>query len=911
MAGCPSKLGVNNFSSHPVVNAPVTKKKWLRWILIAGMILLGVSEGFSRALRASAARRYLTAHLAASFGRPVEVSWFDFSLLDGARIRAHYVTVAEDPEFGNEYFLRADALAAGLRWSALLAGRVEFDSVSLQRPSLNLARIRDGQWNVERWLPPAPPPAAAGDRAGQVPASHDVRAARLYRIYVSGGRINFKSQDNKSPFALVEVSGRVEENAAGRWQLDLEARPMRAGVELQDSGIFGLRGSIAGTTARLQPAALNLTWRAASLADALRLLRQNDYGVRGQLAVDVDAQVAAPKSSQLSRGDPSGAKWAISAVARITGIHGWRLPGRGSDPAVNLSVESDWRVGEPRAAIRRLVVQMAESRLQATGDLDWAKGFQPQVHIASSTVGLADVLAWYRALIPGVVDDLRAQGALDVDVTVGKWPLQVQQGVIASVGATLTARSLPAPFRIGRFNASVSRGGLDLAPTEISFLTSPVTAREEESSRARDPKTSFVLRGSISPRANGVLSWPPDWNFSVEGATPRIQDWLVLSGVLAQPANSGWSLVGGVAVKVRGIRRVESATPTPIWLGTMDSLGLTLSSASINQPVRLPKAHVEFASAGRTITLSAAQAFGAVWNGSLTRKGADASWTFDLSADRLDAIELDRWLGPRARPGFLARLTGLGSSTAPTQLAVGVVMQLAAHGRLRVGELDLPPMQVDQFDGEVEIEGRTVRVRKAQGNFFQGKVSGSFDARLLPDPSYEFQGNFDRVNLAQLGQAVSFLNDRISGITSGSLILSAHGVGRQNLVGSLEGKGTVNARNVELRDLDLSRIFSVGDPPPSPEVFSSIQATYGVGGRNINLLDSVLDDSRGKVRAVGRIDFSHALNLQLHPQVLLAAGDPGAASQSAFLLSGTIENPKLNLPAPASVSAAKASARSR
>src|SRR5215467_11399745 len=218
----------------------MNKRKWLRGILIAGVLLFAASFGFSRTLRAGAVRRYLIAHLAASFGRPVEISWFDFSLLDGARIEAHYVTVAEDPQFGNEYFLRADALAAGLRWSALLAGRFEFGSISLQRPSLNLARDRDGRWNVERWLPPAPQLS--------VPVSRDVRAARLYRIDVSGGRINFKRQDDKSPFALVDVSGRVEQNAAGRWQLDLEARPMRAGVELQDIGTLGLRGSIAGTT---------------------------------------------------------------------------------------------------------------------------------------------------------------------------------------------------------------------------------------------------------------------------------------------------------------------------------------------------------------------------------------------------------------------------------------------------------------------------------------------------------------------------------------------------------------------------------------------------------------------------------------------------------------------------------------
>ncbi len=182
---------------------------------------------------------------------------------------------------------------------------------------------------------------------------------------MDGGRINFKQGDNKSPFALIDVSGRVEQNGEGRWQLDLQARPMRAGVELQDIGTLRLRGSIAGTTARLQPADLYLTWRAASVADALRIVRQNDYGMRGQLSLDLNAHVAPVNSSAAGKSDSAAAQWSVSGVARLTGMHGWRLTGRDSDPAANLSVEMNWRPGERRAEIRKLLVEMPASRLQA------------------------------------------------------------------------------------------------------------------------------------------------------------------------------------------------------------------------------------------------------------------------------------------------------------------------------------------------------------------------------------------------------------------------------------------------------------------------------------------------------------------------------------------------------------------
>jgi len=885
-------------------------RKWLRGLLIAGLMLFGVSFGISRALRASAARRYLIAQLAASFGRPVEVSWFDFSLLDGARIGAHFVSVADDPHFGNEYFLRADTLTAGLRWSSLLAGRFEFGSVSLARPSLNLVRDAHGEWNIERWLPPVSVPGSRPGFVGPLAPSRDVRAARLNRMAVDGGRINFKQGDDKFPFALADVSGRVEQDGAGRWQLDLEARPIRAGVELQDIGTIRLRGRVSGTTARLQPAELNFTWRAASLADALRLVRQNDYGARGRLSVDLNARVTPPEAGATPRTNSGGAQWSISGTARLTGLHGWRLPERNTDPATNLSLDVDWRLGTPRVEIRKVLVEAPASRLQGVGEVDWSHGVHPRLHIESSTLALADILSWYRALRPDVPEDLRAEGTLGLNLTADGWPLQFQRGSIASAGARLTGKSLPASLQIGPLNASVSRGALDFAAAEISFAPAPAVAAREPDEADRLGRQSFILRGAALPEANGTFRWPPNWNVSIEGATSRMQDWLALSAALGQRVNAGWAASGGAAAKLRAAHRRES--PATAWLGTVDFLGLSVSPAYINQPLSFPKARVEFAPLQRTITLTAAEAFGAVWHGSISRKDLEQQWTFDLSADRLDVAELDRWLGPRARPpGFLARLAGLESQAAAAVPPDAIITRIAAHGRLRAGEIDLAPLHLERFDGEAEVAGRTIQVRKGRADFFGGKVSGSFDAQLEGYPSYEFRGQFERVNLAQLGREVAFLNDRFAGNVSASLILSAHGIGRADLLSSMEGRGTLNGRNIDLRGLDLSPVFPGTVPDVPSSQFSSIQGSYRIHARGIELANFVLDHSKGPLEAEGRIDFSQSLNIRIHPSIFQAAMTGASVSPPSFALGGTIENPRLALPSPPGHQAAQVGARGR
>ncbi len=766
----------------------MTKRNWLRAISIGGVLLLVASFAFSRALRAGAVRRYLIAHLAASFGRPVDVSWFDFSLLDGARIEAHFVSVSDDPQFGSEYFLRADKLTAGLRWSALLSGRFEFGSVSLSRPSLNMSRDAQGHWNVERWLPPAAAQSTARPGfVGPLNPSSEIRAARPVRIDVDGGRINFKRGDNKSPFALEDVSGRVEQNGAGRWQLDLAARPMRAGVELQDIGTLRLRGSIAGTTARLQPADINLTWRAASVADTLRLILQNDYGMRGRLALDFNARIA-PSESFLPGGADSGAAhWSVSGTARLTGMHGWRLTARDSDPAANLSVEMNWNPSEARAEIGKLLVEMPASRLQGGGELDWARGIRPEVHLESSTLALDDLLSWYRALQPDVAEDLRADGVLGLHLKLGGWPLQLQQGALASVGGTLTAKSLPTPLRIGAMDAKVSLGRIDFAPVQFSFTPASLGVVDDKNQPAGELRNDFAVRGALFPMASPGFLSQLDWDLSIEGATSRAQDWLALGAVLARPVQSDWTASGGLAMKMRGTHRAGAAAAS--WLGSMDFPGLDLSPAFINQPIHFPKAHVDFTQLQRTITLTSAEAFGAVWHGSIARKYSDPQWTFDLFADHIASADLDRWLGPRARPGFFSRFTASKSETASAPPGESLVPRLTAAGRLRVAMIEVPPMRIENFDGQVDLAGRAIQIRKAQADFFGGKIFGAFQARLLPDADYEFQGRFDRVELAQLGQAASFLNERIGGNASGALTISAHGIGRQDLVRSLQGQG--------------------------------------------------------------------------------------------------------------------------
>src|ERR1700676_4671017 len=216
-------------------------RKWWKLALTIVALLVAVQIGVPLLVRTHRMHAYLTTQLERAFGRPVEVGHFAVQFLPTPRLYAERVSVGEDPAFGNEYFLRADNLSAGLRWAGLLRGHFEFGTLSLSRPSLILVGNSQGRWNLERWLPATKSAAEATARL-YGPPSAITPVNQSLKIDFDDGRVNSKNIDDKLPFALIGVSGNVEQVAPGRWQLRLQAQPWRSGVALQSAGTVRVQG---------------------------------------------------------------------------------------------------------------------------------------------------------------------------------------------------------------------------------------------------------------------------------------------------------------------------------------------------------------------------------------------------------------------------------------------------------------------------------------------------------------------------------------------------------------------------------------------------------------------------------------------------------------------------------------------
>src|ERR1051326_2131533 len=443
-----------------------SRPKWRKGAIAIVAARIAAQVSASVLVRSRGMHRYLEGRLESAFGRQVEVGHFNLALLPRPVLNAEEITVAEDPQFGAEYFLRAETLRAGLRWSGLFRGHFELGTLSLAHASLILVRDREGSWNMERWLPPANSTLGAGNRF-YGPRRQLNPSNHLREIEVRDGRINFKILDEKTPFALVGVSGRVEQVAAGRWHLELNAQPWLSAVPLQSAGALVVRGDVAGTSTRLQPAEIHVHWEKVSLADLFRMFRGQDYGVRGIFALDA---VAKSDDTLRSAGRSSG-DWSFSVQARAEQIHRWDLSERADDPKVNVNLQGHWNTIARNVIAEHVLIETQKSNLRGTARFDSSAASSWEVRVDSAGVQAAALLAWYGAFDPRVDKVVTADEFFSGAFTLRGWPLELQDAAFSSSGGELRLPGALAVVHVGAFQGGRNREKFVIGPVNVSYET--------------------------------------------------------------------------------------------------------------------------------------------------------------------------------------------------------------------------------------------------------------------------------------------------------------------------------------------------------------------------------------------------------------------------------------------------------
>ena len=878
-------------------------RRYGRTAAVAVVLLVAAQVGVSLLASTHRMHGYLIARLERAFGRPVEVRRFSVQILPIPEVDAIGVTIGEDPAFGHEYFLRAENMAASLRWMGLLRGHLEFGTMSLTRPSLILVRNAQGRWNLEDWLPPVK--AKPGD-AGTFYGPHQPvePTHHLQRIEFDEGRVNFKEGEEKRPFAFTGVSGSVEQVSPGRWELRLEAQPWRSGVTLQSTGILQVRGDVAGTSARLQPAQIQLHWGRASIADLFRLATGNDPGVRGEFAVDGHASVG-----KENPGDAAAGEWQFELQARTTQIHRWDLTERNDNPRVNLSLKGKWNLVAGTGHADEMSVELPGSSLHGSADLQIAGPLEWSARIDRAGVQASDLLAWYRAFQPGVAEEVTAEQFFSGEGTVQGWPLQWEGTRIASDGGSLRLPEFQQPVRIGEVRGEMRGEKFSVEPVRVTLGP----AAKEAAPPAKTEKLAAKGRTAGEPANSVELRFAHDFaaghgDLWIEGRLDKLQDFFKAAAAMGHTLNHGWELSGGVATAMdlnweHGFLRRQ-------WNGTVELKKAELQAAGLNQPLKLEEVSLEWKDGQRGATISRAEGFGATWSGGIKEAAAlnasgGSDWGFRLHADHLDATELDRWFGPRARPNWLQRLLPslLGNNNTgakPSEL----LRRISAEGEMSVDSATIEKVKLGKVNAKLAFHDLHLEVSEVEAQWAGGTVRGGMMAVFSASPKYEIAAGFDGVNLAQVPWAAHW-TERWAGTAKGTLQLTTKGVGREELLQGLEGRGEIKLKGVEFRGWDVASSMEAGTPRMGVSRWTSGEGEFAVKDRAVNFEGIRLESPKGEMELAGTLSFGQEAKITIAESDLRERRAKGGAAARSFEMSGPVDAPRIRIEPAAAVAEKK------
>lgn len=834
-----------------------------RWVVALIVLWVLAQVCGSALLQHTGLRGILNARLEAAFGRRIEVGRYSLNLWGRPELEASPVTVFDDARFGNEYFLRADSLAIRIRWLPLLVGRVELGVLSLSRPSLNLVRAADGRWNIEEWLPA--PAGLSGGAVAAADAPAGMARLRIRRIEVDSGRVNFKRGDEKLPFAFVGVTGSMEQQSSGRWQVSLDASPSRAAVVLQQVGTVHVDGQLGGTSSRLRPADLTMRWQNAAAADALRLIGGYDRGVRGVLSMNLDAHTLGPS-------------WTLGGRAEIRRLHRWDLPLRADNPALNVQVHANWLPESSEIEFSDATVETPRSSVRGAGVVSWdpartvpGAAAPPALVITSSGIEMADALAWIRAFHPNVSEALDLRGRIAAKVSLAGWPLRPVDGALHTAGISLEGGSLRSALRTGPGTIEFDREIARLSPLRIDF------GGEE---------------GALQLSGFAVEHEPVTFAGRLTGRTAKVENVTDAISALGWKLPGEWSVEGPANFDL-SLNSAGRTEPAQVF-GDIGLDGVEIRAPFLNRPISQVHASLNLIGSAEELNVSSAEAFGGLWSGTLSLSTPAGDARFSLKADRLNAEDLDRWLNPRWRQGFFGSVLPFLSSDSAPNTSSG----LRASGRLSVDDFAFSRFVMQHLSGSFALDQRQITFQDVEADFSGGKVSGSVKADLRALPIYKVTARVVGMNLASLAAGSPVLAREFTGAASGEIEMELHGAGRDALVGSLGCRGRAAIQPAALLGFDLFDSLRAGARRSGTSSFSEVTGTFACHDDRIELSGVRLRSAGDAILgASGTVDFARNADIRLHwlPRAKnqgRVGADPPADSVS-YVLRGPLFAPRI------------------
>jgi hypothetical protein len=623
--------------------------------------------------------RRIQAGLEKELHRRVSIGQARLEVLRGPGFSLGNVVIYEDPRVGREPLAYVTALEARVALSSLWTGRLEFASLTLVEPSVNLTKPAEGAWNFEDLLERSLAGAAPG--------------VALPRILVRSGRINFKLGDVKSVFYVTnaDLDLNPPRNPGGPWSVRFSGEPARTDRPAQGLGRIAGRGRWT-PGGRLE---LALELERSYLEEISALLAGRDLGLRGQVT-----------SRALLGGPVSDLE--IAGRAQLRGFRRWDLM-----PAWGADLEFDYR-GRLDLPGQRLTLEaspLKDSPLRVRLRMfDYLSQPRWGVLAAFQDWPLEAAGEWLRVAGASLPEGVQLKGVLSGGA--GYSPASGLRGAMLLSAARLAAPGWEA-LACARLPLRLDRGELRFGPGALE----------------RADKTSLILEGAWAWERSGLSLKLADKGSPVAARGGGVLPGLEPVPVLNACRGGAW---GGA------LRYERRAGKAGRWNGRIQVRGAEMALPGLASALRLEEAEIRLTPEGAAIVGLRGRVGEAGLEGDYRYEASGARpHRFRLSVGELEAGELERLLAPTLdrRRGLLARALRLGR--APDWLR-----DRRLEGEFQVASLRWNGAPVaGPVRGRLKWDGLRVEIAGLEARLPEGGLTGRLAADLRAGaPAYRLTG---------------------------------------------------------------------------------------------------------------------------------------------------------------------------
>ena len=850
-----------------------------RVVLVAAAVVLAMfllRPGASRRLKAK-----IAGSISAAVARPVEIGSVHIRLLPRPGFDLENLVVYDDPAFGAEPMLRAGEVTAVLRLTSLVRGRLEIARLDLAEPSLNLVHGENGRWNLEALL----------ERAAQTPLAPTAKAKSEPRpgfpyIEGSAARINFKTGQEKKPYALINADFSLWQDSENAWGVRLKAQPFRSDLNLSDTGVLRVNGTWQ-RAARLRetPLRFSLEWDRPQFGQLTKLVTGSDKGWRGAVQLDVTL-AGTPEHMQ------------VTSDASIRDFRRYDIS-RG-DPLL-LAAHCDGRYSSLDHALHELFCRgpVGKGSVTLHGDVGLPGSHRYDLVLMAENIPASALIALAQRAKKGLPQDLAASG--DVDGS-----LSIRQDGISANGPQFLGSGGIANLRL------VSAGNkAELDPQNIPFVMSWGDSQRQGKTKSATGPGQPRLEFGPFPVAMGRTS-------STTTATTTAQGWVSRSGYsvsLAGEAEVARALrvarlfgLPALTTSADGVAQVDLqiagswAAPAPgvasgflepQVTGTTKLHNVRAEVRGVDGPIEISSAELRLARNEVRVTKLSANAAHALWSGSLELpRGCGTPGAcevhFNLNANEIGWSDLSQWVSPRPKERPWYRALTSARSAPPSFFT-----SLRASGKVTTKRLRVRDLTATHVSANVILDAGKLRFSELRGDFLGGKHRGEWQVDFGTKPAvYTGTGTLSGVSLEQFADA---MNDGwIEGTANASYQVKSVGASSPEFWKSAEG--TVD---FEMRDGVLPHVALVSDAGGLK--VESFEGRARLLEGKFEIKDGRLDSPVGTFDVSGTASLSRVLDLQLTPSPEMNSTH---VLVRGYNISGTVAEPQV-VPVASSVTQAQ------